>query len=516
MTGEGRVTAQKGVPSMEELLGAADQLPTLPAVAIQVLELTRDPAVSIEDLSYTLARDPVLAAKLLRLANSSLFRRGDPVTTLLDAAIRLGLKTVKLMALSFTLTDAIQSTNGKGGDLAAYWRTSLVTTVASRSFARVAKSVYEDEAFLCGLLSRIGELVLEQCVPDKWREILVRGAGVVPSPAVQREVLGFDHAEVGAGLLRSWDLPELIWQSVRWHTDPEAIPAGTPGAVVELARTLHAASAVSDFICGAGESRHLARIEGLSSEFFGMTSGEVDSFVVALEGGIVETSMLLNARLPSVDSYETLLERARRQMLVVSLETAVDLHQEKQRSEALEHENRELVDRIQRDPLTGLPNRGGFDEYLRNAIEERIAGRDATPLSLLMVDVDNFKRFNDTHGHVAGDEALRSIARAIQAGLRSGSLAGRYGGDEFGVVLPGCSFANLETVAERIRMRVAELAVEVDGEKIALSVTIGGACVHNVRRTRDGRSLVARADDCLYEAKHAGRNCTVCREVEGV
>ena len=507
---------KNGMPSLEELIGVGDRLPTLPAVAIEVLALTRNPEVSIEELSYTLARDPVLAAKLLRLANSSLFRRGDPVTTLIDAAVRLGLKTVKLMALSFTLADAIPGSAGKGADPAGFWRSSLVTTVASRSLARLAKSAYEDEAFLCGLLARIGELVLEQCIPEQWREVLVRGAGLVPAPAVQREVLGFDQAEVGARLLQSWDLPELIWQSVGWQSAPEAIPAGTSDAVRELARTIHTASAVSDFICGAGEGRHLTRIEELAHTFFGMASGEVDAFVVALESGIIETAMLVNARLPSLESYETLLERARRQLLAVSLETAVDLHQEKQRSEALAHENRELAGQIQRDPLTGLPNRGGFDDYLVKAIEERIAQRVSTPISLLMVDVDNFKQFNDTHGHVAGDEALRSIARAIQAGLRAGSLAGRYGGDEFGVVLPGCSFANLEAVAERIRMRVAEHKIEVGGKHVDLSVTIGGACLHSVRRARDGRSLVASADDCLYEAKHAGRNCTVCREVETV
>ncbi len=106
----------KGMPSLQHLIGVAYRLPTLPAVVIEILELTRNPDVSIEDLSYALARDPVLAAKLLRLANSSLFRRGDPVTTLIDAAVRLGLKTVKLMALSFTLADAIPRGAGKGAD----------------------------------------------------------------------------------------------------------------------------------------------------------------------------------------------------------------------------------------------------------------------------------------------------------------------------------------------------------------------------------------------------------------
>lgn len=472
--------------------------------------MTRDPHVSIEDLSRVLADDPVLAAKLLRLANSSLFRHGEPVTTLVEAATRLGLGTVKVMALSFALAEALPRITAKPSDLSEYWRASLVTTVAARSLARLARSPFEDEAFLCGLLSRIGELVLEQCMPDRWQEVMVRGTGVTPPIDLQRELLGVDHAEIGARLLEAWELPAAICQAVRWQVSPEAMPADMPAAIRELARTLHTASAVAEFICSDGDSRHLMRIEALTDRFYGLASGEVDAFVVALESGIVETSMLLNARLPAVESYDTLLARARRQLLEASLATPVEVQPEESRSEAVEPES-ERAGPL--DPLTGLSDRDGFDAYLREAVEDRIAKRVGTPLALLMIDIDHFKQFNDSHGHDAGDEALRSVARAIESCLRAGSLAGRCGGDAFGVVLPGCGIANLEAVAERIRLRVAEQAAVIDGRTVALSVTIGGACAQLVRGPRDERGLVARAGDCLEEAKHAGGNCTVCREV---
>lgn len=505
--------AASKLPPLEDLVEVGERLPTLPAVAVEILDLTRDPDVMVEQLAYALAKDPVLSAKLLRLANSSLFRRGDPVTTLVEAAVRLGLKTVKLMTLSFTLADAVPRSATARFDYTAYWRHSLVTTVAARSLARLSKCAYEDEAFVCGLLSRIGELVLAESMPGRWADVMARSGGVAPDLDIQREVLGFDHTEVAALLLQSWDLPEVIWKSVRYHGTPDDVPKEAPKAVHELARILNMATAVASFIGGPGEGKQLAKVEELGQKYFGVSSSETDAFVLALEGGIVETAMLLNTRLPAVESYDLLLERARRQLLAVSLDTVADLQESTRRAAELEQRNTELLGRIQRDPLTNLPNRGGFDEFLRDVVDARVSQRESGPLGLIMLDVDKFKQLNDEYGHPAGDEVLRSVARGIQAALRADSVAARYGGDEFGVVLPGVGLAGLETVAERIRMRIHEHPAEVDGKKISVTVTVGGACLPHVRSQRAARTLLARADYCLYEAKRAGRNCSVCREI---
>lgn len=504
------------LPALQALIEVGERLPTLPAVAVEILDLTRDPDVVVEELAYALGKDSVLAAKLLRLANSSLFRRGEPVTTLVDAAVRLGLQTVKLMTLSFTLADVIPRSATARFDYTAYWRRSLVTTVAARSLARLSKSAYEDEAFVCGLLSHIGELVLAETAPARWADATSRNGGRPPGPALQRELLGLDHMEAAALLLQSWDLPEVIWRSVRHHGAPDDVPGDAPEAVRELARILDMATEVASFIGGPGDGRQLAKVQALGRRYFGVSSAETDAFVVALEGGIVETAMLLNTRLPAVESYDFLLERARRQLLAVSLDTVADLQASTLRAQELERRNSELLDSIQRDPLTSLPNRGGFDQFLREAIDARVARRDASSLGLLMLDVDEFKRLNDRHGHPVGDEVLRAVARSIRAGLRADSLAARYGGDEFGVVVPGVDLAGLESVAERIRIRIGEKPVEVDGERIAVSVTVGGALLRTVRTQRAARTLLARADDCLYQAKRAGRNCSVCREIPPV
>jgi diguanylate cyclase len=156
------------------------------------------------------------------------------------------------------------------------------------------------------------------------------------------------------------------------------------------------------------------------------------------------------------------------------------------------------------DPLTGVANRKGFDQALRNAIAQ--SGVNSAPLSLLMIDVDHFKRFNDGFGHQAGDEVLRLIALLLKRELKGQDTAARYGGDEFAVVLPRTNLKDAVTLAERIlnTVQTRKLRKVSTGEwlgKISISV---GVAEHQPRE--EAPAFIERADACLYSAKHAGRN----------
>lgn len=160
------------------------------------------------------------------------------------------------------------------------------------------------------------------------------------------------------------------------------------------------------------------------------------------------------------------------------------------------------------DALTGIGNRRTFDERLDEAL--RAAVRDAKPLSLLMIDVDDFKRYNDTYGHFAGDEALRRIADAVRiAAERPNDAATRYGGEEFAVILPDTDLSGAQTVADRIRNEVARKNIPHRTSRAAsyVTVSIGGTTVW--AGLADARSVIERADAALYQAKEAGRNRAV-------
>jgi len=161
------------------------------------------------------------------------------------------------------------------------------------------------------------------------------------------------------------------------------------------------------------------------------------------------------------------------------------------------------------DGLTGLSNRWHFDDTIRK--EWRRARRDRTPVALLMIDADEFKIYNDTHGHQAGDQLLKVIGEAISASIRRGTdLGARYGGDEFAALLPGTSLEGAAAVAQNIREHFNRVCREkglADGAKMS----IGGACLIPERGAVHATLLTA-ADEALYRAKDGGRNRTELAE----
>lgn len=168
------------------------------------------------------------------------------------------------------------------------------------------------------------------------------------------------------------------------------------------------------------------------------------------------------------------------------------------------------------DGLTELGNRRRFMQVLEQ--EWRRCARQVCPLSLVMIDVDSFKAYNDHYGHLAGDEVLRRIARVLENGVqRPGDLAARYGGEEFALVLPEIDAAGAQMVAERIRRGVIELGMphlhSLDAPCVTISM--GGATIVPLQAELDER-LLACADNRLYEAKRSGRNCVVWAEAGAI
>ncbi|QDV79809.1 GGDEF domain-containing protein [Botrimarina mediterranea] len=153
------------------------------------------------------------------------------------------------------------------------------------------------------------------------------------------------------------------------------------------------------------------------------------------------------------------------------------------------------------DSLTGLANRRAFDDEINRRFAEW--ERRGTPFSLLILDVDHFKAFNDTHGHQAGDEVLRKVAKAINGCVREMDLACRYGGEEFAVVMPTTESADGCVLAERVRTAIEALVVPFEGKELSVTASVGLAGIA-VEDKLGG--LVKRADEALYASKDAGRN----------
>ncbi len=158
-----------------------------------------------------------------------------------------------------------------------------------------------------------------------------------------------------------------------------------------------------------------------------------------------------------------------------------------------------------RDGLTNAHNRRVFDDRLRGELAFSL--RHGQPLSLVMLDIDHFKRFNDDYGHQAGDRVLQLVAERVSKTLRTEDLFARYGGEEFAVILRNTSLLDAMVVAERIRRLVEETVVPWDGGALHVTASIGLACNHAAEGSAD--AFIGQADGALYAAKEQGRNRVV-------
>jgi diguanylate cyclase (GGDEF)-like protein len=163
------------------------------------------------------------------------------------------------------------------------------------------------------------------------------------------------------------------------------------------------------------------------------------------------------------------------------------------------------------DALTGLFNRRAATEVLSK--ERARALRQRTPLSVLMLDIDHFKRINDRWGHAAGDGVLLALADVLRQELRTNDVGVRHGGEEFLVILPGTSGSQAFEAAERIRTEIGRLAIPLEGAIESITVSVGVATFDGLE-TDD--ALIARADAALYQAKQSGRNRSIASAAPGL
>lgn len=177
--------------------------------------------------------------------------------------------------------------------------------------------------------------------------------------------------------------------------------------------------------------------------------------------------------------------------------------------EKVEQRTKELKEMSIRDSLTNVLNRGGFEEFMQS--EWVHAKRTGSPLSILLLDIDEFKSYNDTYGHQAGDDCLKRVAKAFQESVRESDVVGRYGGEEFAIILPRTDKAGANAVAEKIRSSIEELKIAHKSSKVSsyLTVSIGGATTFPKVNDYTIEQFIYDTDCALYQAKRKGRNQVV-------
>ncbi len=261
------------------------------------------------------------------------------------------------------------------------------------------------------------------------------------------------------------------------------------------------------------------------------TTDRIDKVGSRVIGEIDDVMTLITDALGMSSTYDSSLSGAEKQLAVVKsqaqLKTIISSLVKSTRE--MRETNKALEDRLQlskteinnlqqsleairaeslTDPLTGLGNRKYFDRSIETAVQAAIASSE--PLSLLMFDIDHFKSFNDSYGHLTGDQVLRLVGMSLKQTIKGQDITARYGGEEFAVVLPNTALRQALTVADHIRRAVMskELKKKSTGEILGrVTISVG---VSILKPGDDTDSLIERADACLYAAKRNGRNRVIC------
>src|SRR5213080_4144684 len=200
-------------------LKVCPNLPSLPAIAMQVLDLAQRDEVDIAEIARVISKDPAMSSKILRTVNSSFYGRPQSISTISHALVILGLQSVKTLVLGFSLVSNLTKNKSRGFKHLTYWRRSIYAATAARTIAAKINLVQQEEAFLATLLADIGMLVLDQVLGEPYGDTYAKAESHDLLPEIERADLGMTHAEVGGVLTEQWKLPPLLSVPIKHHHD---------------------------------------------------------------------------------------------------------------------------------------------------------------------------------------------------------------------------------------------------------------------------------------------------------
>jgi two-component system cell cycle response regulator len=484
---------------LDHILGHNDKLPTLPGIALKILEAVQKERPDLKEIGEILATDPPLSAEVLRLINSSLYALPRKVTSVFHAVNMLGLNTVKNLALSFALIKQTRGKEDEQFDYPQFWKSSLTAAVSARLIAQEVAPKVSEDAFFIGLLHDMGMLTLARCMPDQYGLIVGETArDACPRQDAESQILGFDHMAVGRYLLGSWGLPAHFCLPVSCHHDPKKFETSDAEAL-KMSRILHLATLYMELFLGDQQNPNLGLIDHFSREYGFDQRLDVDDVGTRILDQTRQIFPFFELTLKNEADYLEIVDRARAELIHVSSNFIDQLLEQQQQIQQLRRQ-------ATHDGLTQLMNYQFFHETLGREMARSQRGN--TPLTVIMADIDRFKAVNDTYGHLAGDQALKTVAEHLKTSLRETDCIARYGGEEFAMVLFNTQPDDALVVADRVRETLSDVPIQFGGQTFHITMSLGIATMYpDDAISRE--ELIDQADKALYRAKSAGRNC--CR-----
>lgn len=273
-----------------DFIQRSDAIPSMPQIVTRLLEITRDEDYKLDDIVQLLSTDPGIAGDVLRLANSPLFGVTRKVGSLSQATSLLGVKRIRTLVMGRCLVDKVKHTGTKIIDTSYYWRRSLATGVLAARFADHVVAHFREEAFLSGLLSKVGVIVLAGAYPESYAETAKAFAPLHGSAFADRErqSVGVTHPVVSALVLERWTLPEAMVLAVRHHHSAD-VPEDLPESVKHLTRVVSGAADIARLLCEVPDRSIIARTcqdamdtVGLNIEVLAHLLGDIETDISEL------------------------------------------------------------------------------------------------------------------------------------------------------------------------------------------------------------------------------------------
>ena len=498
--------------TMENILHS-DRLPSLPEVAVRVIELARSEEPDLREITAVVKADPAICAKLLKTTNSALMGLRTRATSVESAVPLLGANMIRSLVLGFTLAEQSRETAKTQQWMRYLWRRSLIQATAAELFATAGQGHDEAEWFLAGLLQDIGQLAMGSCIGNDYCDLLSTAGRQSSDVEVEVERYGFSHVDVGVALCRKWAMDERIIHAVATHhASVDEVQASAPSWEDSLSTGLVAASCCADYLLRVVDSRNADRdmLDKLLTNVFSFLPDQVTEVLDEVDSRVNEAAALFGVNIGETPPIGRILQDAQTLLAEISLRaqlTALGVKQ--QLAAALEHTS-QLQDAAWSDDLTGVYNR----RYLIPAVKLARADceRKQQCWGCLFLDVDGFKEVNDTHGHAFGDKILCKIANVLKESVRTSDYVIRYGGDEFCVILVDVNEQSLWRIAERIRERISEIRLQ--GVEVRVFSSIGALFLRPDARQAP-RKLISHADKAMYESKKKGGDRVTAYQLRG-
>jgi diguanylate cyclase (GGDEF)-like protein len=502
--------------AIDRTLSGLKLLPSNAAVAMKVLELKRRNDAGAAEFATVIAADPALSTKVLALANSAAFAPVTPVTRLSRAVAQIGLGNLLPLVFGLSFAGIFNKLSLPAEDQGLLWRACLLKAVAARECVRGIgarldssedREAVGEEAFLAALIQDLALPVF--CAADRsaWPEFLAVLDGADADRADREcRIYGTDHATVSGQCAAVLKLPELFARTCQFHHS--GVEGLTTAGVTALAVGIDAASSLPHRL----PSLSARVLQPLATRVHKTTSASAAELAELVKRIAEEFNRLGSLFADPEDqsaSFKQFLQNLGAEVadcLQASiLSSAAEINGLRERERQLGQAVAALEDQAQRaefDPLTNALTRAAFLSRLGKLLP--LARRHGAACAIGYLDMDDFKRINDTHGHAAGDAALVEAGKLLLETLHNSGIAGRIGGDEFVFAFVARPEA-LDQAMTNFVNRMAKVAVAHGPDRLDLTTSIGIVPLGVPEAQTDALAALRQADQLMYEAKRAGK-----------